>query len=83
MIKNVCAACRYFEKKSKIDWEKRDKELKKICDKYRRNDGSYDILIPGSGGKDSVWVSHIMKHKYNMNFLQLLGRHTYTQKLDG
>lgn len=77
---NICNACLYFEKKSKIDWEKREKELIKICDKYRKNDGNYDVLIPGSGGKDSVWVSHIMKHKFKMNPLTVTwAPHMYTE----
>ncbi len=76
---NICNACLYFEKKPKIDWKKREKELFKICDKYRKNDGNYDVLIPGSGGKDSVWVSHLMKHKFKMNPLTVTwAPHMYT-----
>ena len=30
------------------------------------SDGSYDVIVPASGGKDSVYVSHILKHKYGM-----------------
>ena len=37
------------------------------------NDGNYDVLIPGSGGKDSVWVSYT-KHKFKMiHFYSNLG----------
>ena len=50
-----------------IDWEKREEELLKLLDKYRKNDGSYDCLVPGSGGKDSIFQSHILKYKYGMN----------------
>ena len=45
-----------------------EQELKELCDKYRKNDGTYDCLVPGSGGKDSVFTSHILKYKYNMNY---------------
>ena len=31
------------------------------------NDGSYDCLVPGSGGKDSAYQAHILKYKYKMN----------------
>ena len=42
-------------------------------------DGSYDVLIPGSGGKDSSWVSHIMKSKFKMNPLTVTwAPHMYT-----
>lgn len=63
----VCSACNVAEKKEQIDWEMREKELIKLLDKYRKNDGSYDCLVPGSGGKDSAYQSHILKYKYGMN----------------
>ena len=54
-------------KKSNIDWDKREKELEKLCDRYRSKNGDYDCLVPGSGGKDSRFQSHILKNKYGMN----------------
>lgn len=63
-----CDACKMAEwKKNKIDWDQREKELKKLCDKYRRKDGSYDCIVPGSGGKDSSYQSYVLKNKYGMN----------------
>lgn len=64
---NVCDACRTAENKEKIDWENREKELVKLLDKHRKNDGSYDCLVPGSGGKDSAYQAHVLKYKYGMN----------------
>ncbi|MBU1659481.1 N-acetyl sugar amidotransferase [bacterium] len=64
----VCAACQYAEfKKTKIDWALREKELKELCNKYRKNDGSYDVIVPSSGGKDSAFVAYQLKYKYGMN----------------
>ncbi len=63
----VCDACRHADHKQEIDWEQREKELLKLLDKYRRNDGSYDCLVPGSGGKDSIYQAHVLKYKYGMN----------------
>lgn len=63
----VCDACRFADKKDKIDWEKREEELVRLLDKYRRNDGQYDCIVPGSGGKDSVYASHLLKYKYGMH----------------
>lgn len=63
----VCDACRQAEIKEKIDWEAREAELRQLLDKYRRNDGAYDCLVPGSGGKDSAYQSHILKYKYGMH----------------
>lgn len=65
----ICDACRYAEWKSTqaIDWEARELQLLKLLDKHRRNDGGYDCLLPGSGGKDSVIAAHVLKYKYGMN----------------
>lgn len=63
----VCDACRYAEQKEQIDWEMRERELLKLLDRYRREDGSYDCVVPGSGGKDSGYAAHILKYKYGMH----------------
>ena len=39
----------------------------RLLDKYRRNDGYYDCIVPGSGGKDSAFQAHILKTKFGMN----------------
>jgi N-acetyl sugar amidotransferase len=67
----VCDACRTSEQKSKIDWEEREKELIKLLDQHRSKDGSYDCLVPGSGGKDSAYQAHVLKYKYGMNPLTI------------
>lgn len=67
----VCDACRYSESKDKIDWESREKELLKVLDRYRRQDGYYDCIVPGSGGKDSAYAAHILKYKYGMHPLTI------------
>ena len=63
----ICDACRASENKEKTNWEKREKELVKLLNKYRSKDGSHDCVVPGSGGKDSVYAAHILKYKYGMN----------------
>ena len=63
----VCDACRQSENKKNINWIEREEELLQLLDKHRKNDGSYDCLVPGSGGKDSAFQAHILKYKYNMN----------------
>lgn len=64
---NICDACMHSEIKKNIDWNKRNKELVQLLDKHRKNNGDYDCLVPGSGGKDSAFQSHILKYKYGMN----------------
>lgn len=63
----VCDACRLAEKKENIDWEDRERQLLQLLDKSRRNNGSYDCVVPGSGGKDSAFCAHILKYKYGMH----------------
>ena len=64
----ICDACKYSQKKENIiNWNSREKQLIRLLDKYRKSNGDYDCLVPGSGGKDSVFASHILKHKYGMN----------------
>lgn len=76
----ICDACRLTEQKhNTIDWNLREKELKELCDKHRSKDGSYDCLLPGSGGKDSFYAAHILKNKYGMHPLTVTwSPHVYT-----
>ncbi len=64
----VCSGCLNADyKKNKVNWNEREKELNQLLDKYRRNDGSWDVIVPSSGGKDSGYVAHQLRFKYNMN----------------
>jgi N-acetyl sugar amidotransferase len=63
----VCDACRHADQKEAINWKAREDELVRLLDKFRRNDGTYDCLVPGSGGKDSAYQSHVLKHRYGMH----------------
>jgi len=66
--KGFCSACQNTaEYKDKIDWDDRELELKKLLDKHRSKDGSWDVIVPSSGGKDSAFVAHQLKYKYGMN----------------
>lgn len=67
----ICDACRANDQKNSIDWDKREQELLQLLDKHRSKDGSYDCIVPGSGGKDSAYQAHILKYKYGMNPLTI------------
>jgi N-acetyl sugar amidotransferase len=77
----VCDACRFAElKDTQVDWKERERELLDLLARHRRTDGRYDVLVPGSGGKDSVYASHVLKHKYGMNPLTVTwAPHIYTE----
>lgn len=75
----VCDACRVAQEKQKVNWGNREKELVELCNKYRKDDGSYDCISAGSGGKDSFFASHILKYKYGMHPLTVTwAPHIYT-----
>jgi len=64
----VCSACQYAERKlHAIDWDAREKELAELLEKHRSKDGSFDVVVPGSGGKDSAYTAHYLKTKYGMH----------------
>ena len=78
--KGICSACNYASfKQNEINWNDREKELIDLLDKYRKNDGSFDVVVPSSGGKDSAYIAHELKHKYGMNPLTVTwSPHLYT-----
>ncbi len=64
----ICSACNNLSyKQNDIDWSLREKELVDTLDQYRSKNASWDVIVPSSGGKDSGYVAHILKHKYGMN----------------
>jgi len=69
-----CNACQWMEEKKEMDWSARKKELQDLLDKHRSTDGSYDCLIPASGGKDGSYLAYQLKHKYKMNPLAVTSR---------
>lgn len=77
----VCDACRFAEMKdTKVDWAERERELRDLLARHRRTDGRYDVLVPGSGGKDSVYASHMLKYRFGMNPLTVTwAPHIYTE----
>ena len=77
----VCDACHVAEqKRATIDWTERERELRDLCDQHRKRDGSYDCLVPGSGGKDSFYAAHVLKHEYGMHPLTVTwAPHIYTE----
>jgi N-acetyl sugar amidotransferase len=77
----VCDACRLTDRKrATIDWKERDRALRDLCDRFRRQDGHYDCLVPGSGGKDSFYAAHRLKYDFGMHPLTVTwAPHVYTE----
>lgn len=76
----VCDACRYAERKDVgVDWDERRARLTELCDRFRSRNGSYDCLVPGSGGKDSVYAAMVLKNEFGMHPLTVTwAPHLYT-----
>jgi len=79
-LDGICEACKFNDEKDlNIDWSLREADLLSLLDKHRRTSG-YDVVVPGSGGKDSAYTAHILKDKYGMNPLTVTwAPHLYTQ----
>lgn len=76
----VCLACRQMDEVFEgIEWKEREEELLRLLDRHRSKDGAYDVLVPGSGGKDSAMASYLLKYKYGMRPLTVTwAPHLYT-----
>ena len=78
---HVCDACRLAEeKRTHIDWSARRTELAALCDRFRRTDGRYDCIVPGSGGKDSFYAARVLTEEFGMHPLTVTwAPHIYTE----
>ena len=63
----ICNACRNADEKKKIDWEERRKQFLELVEPYRSKDGSWDCIVPWSGGKDSSSIAYRLKFEFGMN----------------
>jgi N-acetyl sugar amidotransferase len=64
----ICSACDFSDyKRNVIQWDEREEELEDLCNKHRKKNGEYDVIVPCSGGKDGSFVAHQLKYKYGMN----------------
>lgn len=67
----VCMGCRMAEVKAAIpatEWIRRRDMLRDLLDRRRCRDGSrHDVVIAVSGGKDSYFQTHVLKHEFGLN----------------
>lgn len=63
----ICNACRNAEEKKRIDWDARRQEFLSLVEPYRSSDGSWDCIVPWSGGKDSSSIAYKLKFELGMN----------------
>jgi len=77
----ICNACRWHEEKQHIDWAARMGQLEQLCDQHRSKDGSFDIIIPVSGGKDSTYIAFQVRDKLGMTPLTVTFAHPIPTRL--
>ena len=63
----VCNACINAKGKNDIDWQDRKREFKSLIEPYKSKNGSWDCIVPWSGGKDSSSIAWKLKYEYGMN----------------
>lgn len=63
----ICNACLNAERKKRINWEERRREFLGLVEPFRSRDGSWDCVVPWSGGKDSSYVAYRLKFDFGMN----------------
>ena len=63
----ICNACEYAKRLNEIDWDQRGRELRDLCESARSKNGYYDVVVAASGGKDSSFISYVLKEEYNMH----------------
>ena len=64
---NICNACSYKKNNERINYQKRESELRKILKENKSKNSKYDCIVPWSGGKDSSYVAYQLKFKYGAN----------------
>lgn len=69
-----CNACQWMQEKKEMDWSVRNRELIDLLDRHRSSDGSFDCLVPVSGGKDGSYVAYKLKHQYGMSPLAITSK---------
>ena len=66
----ICSACRTFEQFEALKpefWARRRRKFEAIVEETLRSSrGTYDCLIPVSGGKDSYYQTHLIAKEYGL-----------------
>ena len=78
---SACNICTNSKKKKKtVDWKDRKSQLDNIISEYKKQNNSYDCIIPFSGGKDSSWNAYYLKKNYNLKPLLVRFDHGFLRK---
>lgn len=77
----ICKACRASEEKMRIDWSKKELQLREILETAQKLSGdNYDCMVPISGGKDSAFQLHVLTRVYGLKPLAVTFSHNWYSK---
>ena len=71
-VDGVCSVCKSHDRlwgDWNIQKDARSMELEKILESAKRKKGLYDVVVPVSGGKDSIYVLYLCRKKYRLKCL--------------
>ena len=64
----ICNACLYAVQKKEIDWKARSTQFDALIHEIKeKSSGSYDCIVPWSGGKDSSSIAYKLKFEFGLN----------------
>ncbi|MCA1998187.1 MAG: N-acetyl sugar amidotransferase [Hyphomicrobiales bacterium] len=67
----ICTGCQMAKVKAAIprsEWDRRREILRELVERHRSRDGArHDCVIAVSGGKDSYFQTHVLKHEFGLN----------------
>jgi N-acetyl sugar amidotransferase len=61
----ICSVCTNSDLKQSINWGHRQEELMNIVSRFKGR-GTYDCIVPFSGGKDSVWTLYFVVNELKL-----------------
>ena len=64
--KNICSGCTTHNEKYDLNWYQRARHLQQIIDKYKTK-GTYDCIVPVTGGSDSYFTVFYVKYVLKLN----------------
>jgi len=74
----ICQPCRSSEQKIHINWVEREKALREILARYKgKSKSGYDVLVPISGGKDSIFQVYVLTQIYKLRVLAVTFSHNW------
>ena len=81
----ICSGCRHHEARYRINWTEREQRLRELLSAYKSQSQAagriYDCIVPVSGGKDSHFQVHLIKHVYGLNPLCVTFNHCFNTAL--